>query len=184
MPGQVPVIIGVSGKAGSGKTTFANFLKDEFKNRSISACVINYADLVKFISKEYFGWNGEKDEWGRTLIQTVGTEFGRNKTDINIWVDLVIQCVSVLKNAYDVMIIGDCRFPNEIERWSEKGQDMISIRIDRTNYDTVLTKAQQAHASETALDDYGSFDYHVENSGSLKEFADAAKAIAKDIIWN
>ena len=183
MSGQRSIIIGIAGKAGSGKTTLANFLKTEFENRQRKACIINYGDLVKFIAKEYFNWSGEKDEIGRSLLQKVGTEYGRNKTDENIWTDIVIKCSGVLENEYNVIIVADCRFPNEIERWEKLGKEMISIKIIRGEYENNLTQEQKAHASETALDSYLNFTYTVENLGGLNEFKDAAKAIVKDILY-
>ena len=36
--------------------------------------VAHYGDLVKYVCKTFFGWDGEKDEKGRTLLQKVGTD--------------------------------------------------------------------------------------------------------------
>ncbi len=36
--------------------------------------IAHYADLVKYVAKTFFEWNGEKDEYGRSLLQHIGTE--------------------------------------------------------------------------------------------------------------
>ena len=167
----------VSGKAGSGKSTFAELLSDQLEN----SLIINYADLVKYVAKEYCGWNGEKDKTGRALLQEIGTERGRNYVHKDIWVSMVAAIITVLDNRYDNFIIADCRFPNEIDYWNEYGwEDVYSIRIDRPNYESALTEIQKQHESEIALDDYG-FDYVIENSGTLEDLNDAATAIIQDI---
>ena len=67
-------IIGISGKAESGKSTFASILKKELEKRDKKVLLINYGDFVKFVAKQYYNWNGNKDEIGRALLQKVGTQ--------------------------------------------------------------------------------------------------------------
>ena len=62
-------VITISGKARSGKDTTALLLKEALEKKGYRVLITHYADLLKFVCKEYFGWNGEKDEEGRTLIQ-------------------------------------------------------------------------------------------------------------------
>ena len=52
----------ISGKAGHGKTTLANLIKEELENQNFRVMKIAFADYLKFIAKKYYGWNGEKDE--------------------------------------------------------------------------------------------------------------------------
>ena len=166
----------VSGKAGSGKSTFAELLADQLDN----SLIINYADLVKYIAKTYYNWNGEKDESGRALLQEIGTERGRKHVNEDIWITMTANIISILSNKYNNFIIADCRFPNEIDYRYSKKYDVYSIRIERPNYKNNLTEQQNLHESETALDDYN-FDYIVENSGTLDDLHDTAIAILEDI---
>ena len=110
-------VIGISGKAEAGKSTFAQFLKEALEKKHYRVLLINYGDYVKFIAEKYYNWNGEKDEVGRALLQHIGTEQGRLQVDENIWTDMVIRTVEVAERDYDVTIVADCRFPNEYERW-------------------------------------------------------------------
>ena len=55
-----------------------------------STLIVHYADLLKYMCKTFFGWNGEKDEFGRSLLQRVGTDCIRN-VEPDYWVDFVIS---------------------------------------------------------------------------------------------
>ena len=62
--------------------------------------------------------------------------------------------------------ISDCRFPNEIIRLREAGFDSIHIRVVRPGFTSPLTAEQQAHPSETALDQTIP-DHTIRNAGTL-----------------
>ena len=175
-------IIGISGKAESGKSTFASILKKELEKRDKKVLLINYGDFVKFVAKQYYNWNGNKDESGRALLQKVGTQQGRNGVGENIWVDMVINTVKVVRNDYDVAIIADCRFPNELNRWEEKGEKIVKIRIERPNHENKLTKTQREHPSETSLDTYNKWDYTIINIYNLEMLSQRATEIINSLI--
>lgn len=61
-------IICISGHAQHGKDTFAKMLEEELELRNQKVLVTHYADLVKYICKQFFGWDGQKDEAGRHLL--------------------------------------------------------------------------------------------------------------------
>lgn len=141
----------ISGHAQNGKDTSAKMLESELASRGKSVLLVHYADLLKFICKSYFKWNGEKDEVGRTLLQKVGTDHVRKKNP-NYWVDFVTGVVKMFPDEWDYVLVPDCRFPNEIKRVSTAGYDVTHVRIARRNFDSPLTEEQQKHESETALD--------------------------------
>lgn len=173
-------IVGISGKAESGKTTFANILREELELNNKRVLLINYGDFVKFVAKQYYFWNGEKDEGGRALLQHIGTEQGRNKVSENIWVDMVINTVEVAQNDYDVAIVADCRFPNEFDRWRERGYEMLKIKMWRITHESKLTEEQKQHPSETALDNYEDRNMIIiQNEGTLEDLQSIAKQIVK-----
>ena len=65
-------VIVISGKAQHGKDTTAGFLKDALEADGYPVLIAHYGDLVKYVCKMYLGWNGEKDEYGRSLLQYAG----------------------------------------------------------------------------------------------------------------
>lgn len=144
-------VVCISGKAQNGKDTSAQILCEMFAEKGIKAVIFHYADLLKFLCKQLFGWNGQKDDNGRRLLQYVGTDIVREK-DPDFWVDFMIRTIRVFDGEWDCVIIPDCRFPNEIHRLKNEGIPVKHIRIIRENFDSPLTQEQQQHISETALD--------------------------------
>lgn len=156
----------ISGKAESGKDTFAKEVKKILKNDRV--LVTHFADLVKYICTTFFGWNGEKDKAGRRMLQWVGTDKIRKKYP-NFWVDFIRIILITFEDEWDYILIPDARFKNEIERIKDSGIETKTIRINRINHENVLTKEQRGHASETSLDNYN-FDFIIENDGTKKFF--------------
>lgn len=158
-------VICISGKAGHGKDTIAELMKEHLIRQGKSVLVTHYADLVKYICKQFFGWNGLKDVNGRQLLQNVGTDVVRSQNP-NYWVDFVIGILTMFSDKWEYVLIPDCRFPNEIEKMKQDGFNVITLRIVRSNYRSSLTNEQKNHPSETALDNYN-FDYTIYNNDSL-----------------
>lgn len=106
----------------------------------------------------------------REILQFVGTNLFRNQLDPDIWVQ------SVYRKKYrddDIVVVADCRFPNEAEFAKERG---ILIGVERN---TGLES--DGHASETALDDYMGYHYTVQNNGSFEQLRQAlAKILAEN----
>ena len=160
-------IVCFGGKGQHGKDTSANYLKGFLEDHGYKIVIIHYADLLKFICKTWFGWDGEKDDYGRALLQQIGTDIIRAQ-DPDYWVNFVADFLSKFKTIWDYVLIPDCRFPNEINRLKESGFDTIYVRVNRTNFISPLTEEAQNHISEIALDDYPA-DYYLENSGNKAE---------------
>ena len=145
-----PTVILLSGKSGNGKDFAANILKEQLEACNKKVLVTHYADLLKYICKTFFNWDGQKDEFGRSLLQHIGTDIVRKKNP----------------DEWDYVLIPDTRFLNEIKTMEYHCKyldiNVFTIRINRPHYKSNLTKEQQEHPSETALDVYG-FDYYINN---------------------
>lgn len=161
-----------------GKDTAADYMKSELEKKGYKVLIAHYADLVKYTCRTFFDWNGEKDAAGRHLLQYVGTDIVRTQNE-NYWVDYIADMLSFFESNWDYVLIPDTRFPNEIERMKEKGFEVISMRINRENFESELTEAQKNHISETALDNY-SFDYVVRNT-TLEEFYERLSNVLEHI---
>ena len=163
-------VICISGKAGHGKDTAARFLKDQLELGENRVLITHYGDLVNFVCKTFFNWDGQKNEAGREMLQTIGTDIIRNE-DPDYWVRFVADILGFFEPTWDYVLIPDCRFKNEIEYLIESGFRVTHMRIIRDNYVSDMPEEQQNHISETALDDYQP-DIYVHNSGYLGEFYD------------
>ena len=154
-------VIAISGKAESGKDTIAKEIKRLLEEQNYKVMIIHFADVLKFVCRQYFNWNGEKDEYGRTLLQQVGTEM-REKNNPNMWVSITEELIRGIGREFDWVIVPDTRFKKEINMLNENF-DCVSLRILRQDIDSYgivsdhvnhLTDEQRAHKSECDLDDY------------------------------
>ena len=177
-----PTVILLSAKSGHGKDFIANIMKEKLEQKGNKVLVTHYADLLKYILKTFFDWDGQKDEHGRHLLQYVGTDVIRRQNP-NYWVDFVKDIIIMFSNNWDYILIPDARFPNEITRMFCSNFRTISIRIRRINYSSKLTEEQQQHESETALDNYP-FDYYMTNDGTLDGVTKEVDNFIKVIDWN
>lgn len=134
----------------------------------------------------------------RLLLQLLGTECGRDIIHPNIWCNSLMsgykpncsnynsklkqshnhnQSICKDCNCLPNWIISDMRFPNEMEAVKDKGG--ISIRIEREQEFSIFNdKAIETHShpSETSLDS-ATFDYIIDNNGTIEELIKKVKEI-------
>ena len=67
----------------------------------------------------------------------------------------------------------------ELKEIKEKYQDVVAIKLERSNYESNLSEEEKNHITEKDLDNYQGFDYIVENS-NLKDL----KRVALEIVRN
>lgn len=176
-------IIIISGKAQNGKDSTADILMDQLKGTSIK---LSYADYLKLIAKKFFGWDGKKDEKGRSTLQFVGTDLIREKLGMeNFHVNRVCEDIKIAENQFDYFFIPDARRKNEIYFTQAMFPDAVTtIRVSRKNFKSPLTYKQQNHISEIDLDNF-KFDYNIESQsglGSLRnEVIELVKIIEGDV---
>ena len=172
-------IITFSGQAQHGKDTSVQVIKQIIEANGYKAIKINYADYLKYIAMQYLGWDGIKNERGRSILQVIGTEKVRSRFP-DFWVDAAINIAKIFENNYDYVLIGDCRFPNEIGRWKEEGYSVITVHIERLNFDNGLTVEQKRHPSETALNDYD-FDIRIK-AENLEDLEYQIRVYLEDLV--
>jgi len=176
-------IIAFAGRKQSGKSTLCtqvvNFIYD-LEQLEDTAAIYNFADPLKNICMDILGLSFEqchgtddqKNELvncykdgnqmtARQVLQTVGTEFFRS-IQHNVWADATIRRIQ--QDNPLVALIGDCRFPNEVEAIKKAGGTVIKLTRNLYNSD---------HSSETALDpenyDQSNFDLVVDNQNMTIE---------------
>lgn len=193
-------IIGITGRAGAGKDTFARLLQDAIprgpKIGSPPASILPLAAPLKEIVKQVFGFSqrqlyGPSEErnkpdpyWTRDdgrppvtpreALQTLGTEWGR-ALHTDVWIRHVLRD----HDARDtISIIPDVRFANEARAIRERGG--IVIWIERPTDDAKLTGAAAAHASEAGVDD-ALVDAVIVNDGGLDALTTLAEYVAAHV---
>lgn len=170
-------VVCISGKAQHGKDTTANLLKEELESKDRKVLIAHYADLLKYLCKTYFGWNGEKDEAGREILQYVGTDIIREQNP-DYWVRFLREFLSMFEDEWDYVLIPDTRFPNEIDEMRRVMEDTIHVRVVRPNFESTLTPEQQQHISETALDDTIP-DLYIHNDDDLEKLKNIVSVLVR-----
>lgn len=160
-------ILAISGHAQNGKDTVAGLIRDSLKADGNRVLVAHYADLLKYMCRTFFDWDGNKDEKGRHILQYVGTDIIRQQAP-DFWVDFISSVLTYFNGNWDYVLIPDTRFPNEIDKLISNGFDVVHIRVVRPNFESPLTEEQQSHHSETALDNVNP-DFYIYNEGSIEE---------------
>lgn len=139
-------VLGLVGPKGVGKSTVADYLEQEHGFLRISFAEPLRAMLLAFgLSSDELGEGKEKPLirfFGpdtkitpRHLMQTLGTEWGRNLVDREIWTKHLrnqIEKVAKGGSGFDI-VIDDVRFPNEALVIEELGGKL--VRIERTGFE-------------------------------------------------
>lgn len=159
-------VICVSGKAQHGKDTVAKVLCNTLSEKGYRVLVTHYADLLKYICKTFFGWDGQKNEEGRRILQYVGTDVVRQQRP-DFWVNFIVSILGLFGDNWDYVIIPDTRFPNEITTMGNSFETY-HIRVVRPEFVSGLTPEQLNHPSETSLDNYPA-DAIIENNGTIED---------------
>lgn len=173
----------VSGKARSGKDTATNIMKKILEKENKKVLIFHYADLLTMICTKYFGWDGKKDEKGRSLLQHTGTDIIRKKNK-DFFVNFALQIFDIFNDVWDYVIIPDCRFENEIKMLKNQDLHITSLRVNRKELTTsgttsFLSEKQLKHSSENSLDNYD-FDFIINNDGTLEELKEKIIKIIKE----
>ncbi len=169
----------------TSKSTFSQ--KERFSHHSDA---LSYANSMR---KQIAGSDYTATTFNMTvrqLLQEFGTEVGRS-IHPNFWINALFSeykgyyspIHDAVDNAEDAKtfnkvkypnwIITDMRFPNELKTVKDRGG--ITIRCNRGIYPNDSINIQ-AHPSETALDN-ATFDYTIDNSGSIEDLIEKVKEI-------
>lgn len=169
----------ISAKARHGKDTAAELIKEYLESQGQRVLITHFADLLKYLCKQLFGWDGNKDEKGRTLLQYIGTDVVGAKNPA-YWAEFIVGVLKMFETEWDYALIPDCRYPVEVTTMKENF-DTILLRVERPDFDNGLTEAQKKHPSEVDMDNYN-FDVVLLNNGSLESFKDKMEWFAKNFL--
>jgi len=154
-----PVIIGITGKMRSGKSTLANVLA--YNNNST---VLSFAQYVrKEVAEAFFGHTTDphahlmaQEAADKGTIRPILQAFGHGKRVLiskDYWVEQLSK--DVRKNFSDkkVIFIDDVRYPNEVEYIIKNGGFIVRLVCDtQTLLRRGASEAALEHPSENALD--------------------------------
>ncbi len=151
------LLLGISGKMGSGKSTISHMLKAGFEMGDEKVEIISFSKpLYKaqdLLYKEFgLALQGDKD---RDLLISIG-QWGRD-IDPDFWVEQMAKCI--VESDADIIICDDVRFRNEAAFFNKLG---FLVRIEGEQRGDNVDTSKSNSITETALDKY-KFDHVVSN---------------------
>lgn len=175
----------VSGASRHGKDTIGNFIEEYCHEENIKVCRTQIAKYLKMYIKDYFGWDGSEETKPRTLLQELGTDIIREKMNKPyFFANRTVEDLDILSHFFDVAVVTDIRVPLEIESIKEKFDDVVVIKVERINYETEMTKEQQKHKIENAMNDYHDYNYILINDTLDKLREDVLAVLEKEGVKN
>ncbi len=170
-------LIGLTGAARCGKDTAADFIiggphdfvkmsfADPMKEMLATGLGLNYGQL----------YGAEKEavdaRYGRSpryILQTLGTEWGRNMISDDIWLKATVS--RVMKSSHAGVVIPDVRFDNEADYLRRNGA---LIHVSSSERGLVME-----HESERGVKKKHG-DFFIYNDGSLEDLQDSVEETLK-----
>jgi len=150
--------IGLMGLAGSGKDTAAKaFMKLGYRR-------LAFADELKSLAF-YFGWDGEKDEDGRALLQELG--MAARRYNARFWIQYLNKQI-LRERLQGPFVFTDVRFQNEADYVRSIGG--IIVRIVRPG------QSAENHESELKQCEVAA-DIEIVNDGGIEDLHNKIRAI-------
>lgn len=174
------MIIGLCGLAGSGKDTVAGILSKHHRFAVISFAGPIYGAVSgitglsprelkdRDIKEEPIPWLGKSP---RELLQTLGTEWGREMVCDDIWIKIAMRrAAEYAREGWNVAIT-DVRFENEAEAIRSAGGQVWQVRRTAAG----LQGPTGQHSSEAGVPDH-LVDQVIWNDGELEDLEEAVNA--------
>jgi dephospho-CoA kinase len=159
-------IIGLCGKAGSGKSTVAQYLQenygfekiafaDSLKEMLLKSGIVTLTDLDK------------KTPYTRFLLQRIGTDIMRNQVNPDYWVNkTLVRIGELISKGKKKIVIDDIRFLNEAELVDL--YNGVIIKINRNNNGILDNENLKNHESELFTDQIPA-DFIINNTGTIDD---------------
>lgn len=169
------MIIGISGKMRSGKSTVAEMIQ-LMSNGNYKIC--SFADKIKAMVSiatgvDYDTIDERKNDYlpkdfqygdmktYRHMLQKFGTDAIRNNLGEDFWINALFVDLD-----YADIIVPDVRFLNEAEAIKKKKG--LLIKVVNEHADSIMLE-ENTHVSETEMDGYKDFDIVIENNSTIDE---------------
>lgn len=180
------IVLGISGKAQSGKDTVAAFIQEALDEWCIQLTYTKlgfadalYREIAKGIlvaSGKYLGevaivdtikYMKENKSHFRMILQGWGTDFRRELHGEDYWVNKVLSEITKMSDK-SFVVVPDVRFKNEMKSLVNADCEVWNI--------TRPTDSKDTHISETSLDGVTAFDAVINNDMPLD--------ILKSRVWH
>lgn len=175
------ILVGITGRAGSGKDTIGDYLKANYNFRSVS-----FAAPLKEGVKAMFGLDNTHldhplkeqmlEDIGkspRQLMQLLGTEYGRNLVHQDLWLLLANKKVEAYASLGFNVCITDVRFENEAEFVRKQGGTILHVERG-------VSGTKFSHPSEAGVE-MAQGEFKIENNGTMDELYKSVDVFMKNV---
>ena len=179
-------VILVSGKAGSGKSTFAQYLVKKNPEQFVEFTLAAKLKQITFKLLKLFNMpidsiedldNRQTKEKYRHYLQQIGTEVMRSTFGDNFWCQQIANDILTALKSDKIVIISDIRFQNEQQYlYSQFAQDykIYTVKIHRSIDDNIKSTHSSENASSIIC------QYNINNDNSIEQFY----KMIDDIVFN
>lgn len=182
-------IVGLAGLAGCGKDTVARFLcetqcfvqialadplRDGLKSMfGLTDDVFEQRDL----KEQRISWIGRSPRW---LMQTIGTEWGREMVNPNVWLNVAARRINAIKAIAEHqhvagIVVSDIRFENEADWLRAQGGVVWHVRRPGSG----LVGFDGHHASEKTIPRHEN-DRVIDNEATIDELHERVAEIVEN----
>lgn len=178
------MLIGISGKMGSGKSTAIEAMKTLGKpvyvHKFAAPLYQIQEQIYRIIAPVY--QRPEDFVKDRKLLQWIGTDWGRETIRESLWIDLWKSRAEMIKTKDPTvtLVSDDTRYDNEAEMIHSMGGVVIEITRSDSTQHAVGGEGIKNHKSESGISPH-LIDYRITNDGTLEEFQEAFKVLIKQI---
>lgn len=179
-------LIALTGKAGAGKDTVADFLWMEygFQKMSFADPLRDAAQAIFGLAPSLFTDRQLKEqvlpEWGmspRKLLQLLGTEAVKPLFGADIWIKRFMKSYRLIEDT-DNVVISDCRFNLEAEAIRARGG--IVVHLLRPEQPLI---PESGHVSEAGVV-FGPGDIVLENDGTIDQLYAKVANLVETLGWH
>jgi hypothetical protein len=162
-------VFAIAGCKRSGKDTAAAILKNLWESHdsqteaAIRVGQFAFADALRDVCKIVFGYTDEHfldplfkesmtspilgDAWTpRRALQFVGTDLFRQQVDPDVWVHVGIERLRAMEHDFDVVLVTDCRFENEVRALKTHFENVTTLFVIRPGH--MSSRPEHPHESE------------------------------------
>ncbi|EZP64794.1 deoxynucleotide monophosphate kinase [Pseudomonas sp. RIT357] len=168
-----PLLIGLTGRARSGKSTAAEHLVGTYLLEHYAFADPLRDGLMAIFNLDPTDFEGDRKEqplaWlersPRQLMQSMGTEWARNTVHPDVWVKLAEQNLDYMTKALGAVlgfVVSDVRFENEADLIRRRGGTI--VHISRADAQAVNPHVSEAGVAGTK------HDLLMFNNGTIEEF--------------
>ena len=119
----------------------------------------------------------------RIMLQTLGTEWGRDCVNEDVWVNYMIRrAANIVERGIAGVVVSDVRFKNELEAIRKAGGKLVKVVRPVTDQNALETGVKNHQSeSEQKFFDNDQFNFIILNDSSLEDLYDKVDKISEYI---